>query len=61
MADSSFFETHTTFYDKGVMLVMTDWILQASSLQEGLLSREQRMEMIRRVSAINATTFRSLW
>lgn len=61
MADSSFFETHTTFYDKQVMLVMTDWILQASSLQEGLLSREQRMEMIRRVSAINATTFRSLW
>ena len=61
MADSSFSETRTTFYDRQVMLVMTDGIPKASSLQEGLLSREQRMEMIRRVSAINATTFRSLW
>lgn len=57
MADGSFSETQVTLYDNDVLLVMTDGISKVSSLQEGLLSRDQRMEMIRNASSYHHVEF----
>ena len=57
MADGSFSETRISLYDNDVLLVMTDGISKVSSLQEGLLSRDQRMEMIRNASSCHRVEF----